>query len=467
MIHHRVWGGPQNENLPSALTPTDRERSVGVKALAPRESILTLPYRQDVSGCLAGRAGAHALDAATFAAALAKADAALARLKTRIKAGTLPPLVLAGRTDDLAQIRAVADHVRAGADDVVVLGIGGASLGGQTLVALGDESGPRLHFIENIDPVTWEGTISRLDVTRTTFLAVSRSGGTPETAAQALLACDLLRSKLAADQVARHFLMLTGPGKTPLRAIAERHGLQVLDHDPDLSGRYSVLANVGLLPAMIAGVDAAGVRSGAQAVLAQLLAAKCAADCPAAQGAALNVALNKDRGVTTAVLMVYADRLAHFAMWFVQLWAESLGKDGQGTLPVKALGATDQHSQLQLYLDGPRDKLFTLVTLDRAGTGAMIRPELSGDPSLDYFRGRRLGDLLEAEQKATAEVMIGAGRPTRVIKLARLDAFELGALLMHFMVETILAADLLGVDAFDQPAVELGKVLTKRYLAGT
>jgi glucose-6-phosphate isomerase len=251
-----------------------------------------------------------------------------------------------------------------------------------------------------------------------------------------------------------------------MRALAERHGLAVIDHDPDLSGRYSVLSNVGLLPAMAAGVDGAAVRAGARAVIDELMGAAEARRCPPALGAALNVALASERAVGTAVLMVYADSLASFALWFVQLWAESLGKGGNGTQPVRAVGTTDQHSQLQLYLDGPRDKLFTLVLVDRAGTGDLLRPELAGHPGLGYLAGKRLGDLMEAEQRATAEVLTRAGRPTRVIRLSRLDERSLGALLAHFMIETIIAADLLGVDAFDQPAVELGKVLTRRYLAG-
>jgi glucose-6-phosphate isomerase len=162
--------------------------------------------------------------------------------------------------------------------------------------------------------------------------------------------------------------------------------------------------------------------------------------------------------------MPYIDRLAPFGFWFRQLWAESLGKDGKGTTPVRAVGAVDQHSQLQLYLAGPADKLFTLVTLDQAGTGAAFPPDLAQDGALAYLAGKRLGDLLAAEQRATVTSLLRNGRPTRVIHLARLDEERLGALFMHFMLETIIAADLLGVDAFDQPAVEEGKVLARQYL---
>ena len=177
--------------------------------------------------------------------------------------------------------------------------------------------------------------------------------------------------------------------------------------------------------------------------------------------------LLEERGLANTVLMPYCDRLDAFALWYRQLWAESLGKDGAGTTPIRALGPVDQHSQLQLYLDGPRDKMFTLVTLDCAGDGPRIDAALADDPALQYLGGRTMGDLLDAEQRATAESLARRGRPARRFHLDRLDETTLGALLMHFMLETIIAADLLGVDAFDQPAVEQGKVLAREYLAQT
>jgi glucose-6-phosphate isomerase len=162
--------------------------------------------------------------------------------------------------------------------------------------------------------------------------------------------------------------------------------------------------------------------------------------------------------------MPYVDRLAFFGLWFRQLWAESLGKNGKGTTPIRAMGAIDQHSQLQLYLAGPADKMFTLVMLDIAGQGERVAPDLADDRDLTYLVGRSMGDLLDAEQRATATSLVRNGRPTRRFQLERLDEESLGALLMHFMLETIIAADLLGVDAFDQPAVEEGKVLARQYL---
>ena len=164
--------------------------------------------------------------------------------------------------------------------------------------------------------------------------------------------------------------------------------------------------------------------------------------------------------------MAYADRLERLTRWYVQLWAESLGKQGKGTTPVAVLGPVDQHSQLQLYISGPRDKLFTVITTGVAGRGPRMDGKLAvlaGEPD---FADKSIGDLIAAQGRATAETLAKNGCPVRTIHIERLDETSLGELLMHFMLETIIAAHLLGVDPFDQPAVEEGKVLAKRYLAG-
>jgi len=184
--------------------------------------------------------------------------------------------------------------------------------------------------------------------------------------------------------------------------------------------------------------------------------------CPAAVGAALSVALAKDKPIT--VMMAYADRLERLTRWYVQLWAESLGKDGKGTTPIGALGPVDQHSQLQLYIAGPRDKLFTILTVAAAGRGPRIAADLAklcGEPD---FAGKTMGDLVAAQGRATAETLAKNGCPVRTFHIDKLDETALGELLMHFMLETIIAAHLLGVDPFDQPAVEEGKILAKQYL---
>jgi glucose-6-phosphate isomerase len=410
-----------------------------------------------------------------FADALARTDAALASLRARHADGTLPLLHLPARRDDIAGILGYATLLREGASDVVVLGIGGSSLGGQTLAQLSGyavpgvgslRDPPRIHFIDNLDPESYGALLARLPLPSTRFVCVSKSGGTGETLMQTAAA--LAAVKAASLDPHDRFLGITEPAKpgkaNGLRELLGAHRVPMMDHDPGVGGRFSVLTNVGLLPAAVCGLDIGALRAGAADALAPVLAGQPPAEVPAAVGAALAVAHSPSKPI--AVMMAYADRLERFTRWYVQLWAESLGKDGKGTTPLAALGPVDQHSQLQLFIAGPRDKLFTIITLATGGRGPRIEADLArlaGEPG---FAGKTIGDLVAAQGRATAETLAKNGCPVRSIALERLDERYLGELLMHFMLETIIAAHLLGVDPFDQPAVEEGKVLAKRYLAG-
>jgi glucose-6-phosphate isomerase len=216
---------------------------------------------------------------------------------------------------------------------------------------------------------------------------------------------------------------------------------------------------------MARGLDPYAVRAGAKEVVDGLMAARRPHDLPAAQGAALAVGLARDRGIRAQVMMPYADRLGRLGAWFAQLWAESLGKNGEGTAPIACLGPVDQHSQLQLFMDGPREFLVSVVRAPSAGVGPRISPELATAAGLDYLAGRTAGDLVAAQAVAVPEALRKAGRAVRAFDLARLDERGVGALMMHFMLETILAARLLDIDPFDQPAVELAKVITRERVA--
>jgi glucose-6-phosphate isomerase len=424
-----------------------------------------MPYDHRIDRCFADTG----LERAAVAALQQQAAAGIATLQAAKRDNTLPLLNLPERHDDLERLTAIARDYRERFDDVVVLGIGGSSLGAKTLVALADRGfgppagAPRLHFMDNVDPVTFADLEAATDPTRTGVIVVSKSGSTAETVLQFLVLLPRLRDALGLDAIGGAVVAITEPSDNPLRRIAQRIGATVLDHDPKIGGRYSVLSLVGLLPALIAGLDAAAVRRGAAAVWRRL--AEQGPDAPPAVGAALAVAAAR-AGLSQTVLMPYVDRLGEFGFWFRQLWAESLGKDGHGTTPIRALGTVDQHSQLQLYLAGPRDKLFTLITAPSAGVGRIVERALVDDPALGYLAGHSLGDLLDAEARATYETLARNRRPTRLIALERLDEEALGALFMHFMLETMLAAHLIGVDPFDQPAVEEGKVLARTYLAG-
>lgn len=427
-------------------------------------------YSQDIRNGFADAVGERGLGKAVFDANLRAAEASIARLRAARDDASLPILLLPELTADLDILEPIARRYRS-FDHVVILGTGGSSLGGQALYALVDEGfgpppgTPRLHFIDNVDPHTFESLFRRVDLRRTGFIVISKSGGTAETVAQFIVCLAALADAVGDERVADHALVITENTDNPLRRLAENHRLPSLDHDPGVGGRYSVFSLVGILPAMIAGLDPRQIRGGAKQVLDATLGAASAADSEPARGAAWIVGLLESRRLTNSVIMPYVDRLAQFGLWYMQLWAESIGKDGKGTTPIRAMGTRDQHSQLQLYLDGPRDKSFTLVTLDMAASGRPVCTGIACDANLYYLDGRTMGDLLEAEQQATAETLARNGCPTRIFTLPHLDAKGLGALMMHFMLETIIAADLMKVNAFDQPAVEEGKARARQYLA--
>ena len=434
-----------------------------------------MPIDQSIASALEKNIGSHGVADAALAAMLDKARGALDALRAHHVDGSLPLLRLPERKDDFAAIGEAARRLSEGASDIIVLGTGGSSLGGQTLAqlawynvpgvgALGTP--PRLHFIDNLDPLSFDALLAKLPLATTRFVAISKSGGTAETLMQTIAALSAL--KQAGLDPRGSVLGLSEPvreGKrNGLRDLLGKHQVPLLDHDPGVGGRFSVLSNVGLLPAAALGLDLAAIRQGAAAAFAPVLAKKKPAEVPAALGAALSIALAESKGKTIGALMAYCDRLERFTHWYVQLWAESLGKDGKGTTPLAALGPVDQHSQVQLYIGGPRDKLFTVVTVGAAGLGPRMDGELArlaGEPG---FAGKSIGDLVAAEGRATAETLANNGCPVRTLHIERLDEASLGELLMHFMLETIVAAHLLGIDAFDQPAVEEGKVLAKKYL---
>jgi glucose-6-phosphate isomerase len=417
----------------------------------------------------------QSIEAATapgFPGTLARTEAALDELRRRHADGSLPLLRLPEKRDDISPILGYARLLRESTTDVVFLGTGGSSLGGQTLAqlaghavpAIGALRQPRLHFIDNLDPATFDAMLAQLPLATTRFVAISKSGGTAETLMQTAAVIAALQS--AKRDPHDHFVGISEtakPGKANgLRDLLAPHDVPMLEHDPGVGGRFSVLTNVGLLPAAVCGLDIGSIRAGAGAALAPVLANKPPAEVPAAVGAALSIAIGKPM----TVMMAYADRLDRFTKWYVQLWAESLGKDGNGTTPIAALGPVDQHSQLQLYIAGPRDKLFNIVTVGAAGRGPRIDPALAQRAHEPGLGGKTIGDLVAAQGRATAETLAKNGCPVRTFHLETLDEAALGELLMHFMLETIIAAHLLGVDPFDQPAVEEGKVLAKKYLAG-
>lgn len=422
-------------------------------------------YTQDVSGCMAGTIGDDGLTGDALEVACAAAWDVWSEMRADLAEGGFPAVSIAQQSGDLAAVQAAAARLSAHCDTVAVLGVGGSSLGAEALCALALTPSVDVRFLNNPDPGTVARFLAATELPRTGLVMVSKSGGTAETLALAMTLMPALIDRRGGDGVADYSVAITEPGDNPMRRLAAHWDVPVIDHPVDIGGRYSALSAVGLLPAALAGLDIAAIRAGAVEALEMNLAGDTVADVPAALGAAVSLALLQSQGARMSVLMPYADALAPFARWYRQLWAESVGKNGRGTTPIDALGAVDQHSQLQLYLDGPADKMFTIVTQQLAGRGDHVSPELATLAGAAYLAGQTTGDLLAAEQEATIESLCAHGRPVRRIEIARVDEAAIGALMVHFMLETVTAAFMMGVDPFDQPAVDDGKERARKRLA--
>jgi len=340
---------------------------------------------------------------------------------------------------------------------VLVLGIGGSGLGTQAgLAALGRKSGGReVRVLANVDPASLAEALDWFDPKDTLVDVVTKSGNTVETLTQLAFFADRIRAERGEAGLAEGLVLTTDPEKGPVRSMAARLGCQTLAVPPRVGGRFSVLTPVGLFPLAAAGIDIRKMLEGAAAVLRAFLDSPNL-DHPAVASAALHEALLA-KGVSVRVLWAYCDRLAAFGDWFVQLWAESLGKAGSGQTPVRAIGSTDQHSLLQLFMEGPKDKCFTFVSVGHHE--AMPVPDMSDlSPALAEFSLLPVGAVFDALRKGTMAALAAQGCPVLGIHVPVLDEEALGALFMHFEIETAVAGYMRGIDPFDQPGVEAGKL---------
>lgn len=429
------------------------------------------------ANCFTERVGAWGLTADELDGLAAEAARVHADLSGRRRAGRLPFYELPYDRASLDACRRAAARVGERADDLLVLGIGGSALGTtavhralnpgvHNLLPRGRRAGMRLFVCDNVDPEGFGEVLDALDPARTAVNVISKSGGTAETLAQLLAARRWLSDALGAEEARRRLVVTTDPSKGFLRRLAAAEGLEALDVPPGVGGRFSVFTPVGLFPLAAAGVDVEELLAGA-AALDPHLSAPDLWDNPAYLFAALHVLfLRKGRNVH--VLMPYSDALRDVADWFRQLWAESLGKrralDGRevwvGPTPVKALGTTDQHSQVQLYMEGPQDKVITFIEVERPRREVELPIEFPGEPEVAYLQGRTLGELLGAEKRGTEAALTRAGRPNLTLRLPEVSAPAVGQLLHLLQVATVFAGGLLGIDPLDQPGVELGKELT-------
>lgn len=375
----------------------------------------------------------------------------------------------------------VAEDVRARAENFVVLGIGGSALGPIAVQrALNHlhynelppekRNGPRLYVEDNIDPERMAALLDVIDIEKTIFNVISKSGGTSETMSQLLIISSLLHEKLGED-IASHLIATTDAERGHLAKIAQKEKLSSFVIPEGIGGRFSELCPVGLLAAAVCGIDIRELLAGAAYMDALCDQMSDIWRNPAYMYATLQY-IAMQRGCNISVIMPYADSLQYIADWHAQLWAESLGKkyrlDGgiihAGQTPVKALGVTDQHSQLQLYTEGPFDKVITFLGVDHYRRTTSIRDGYADMPDVSFLCGHTQNELIAAEQRATEHAIARSGHLCQTITLPEVNAFTIGELIFFFEMATAFAGELLGINAFDQPGVEESKTATYALL---
>lgn len=411
------------------------------------------------------------IPAAEWEGAAADFDAARSAFEKLRAGGTVGFADIVRDTNLRDQATAFAARAKGRYTDVVILGIGGSALGPLALRTALRPSGwnmlsdkaragnPRLHVLDNVDPETIGALLARLDLAHTLFVVTSKSGGTAETMSQFLIVHEAIVH--AGMSPKNHVVFVTDPVQGALRPLAVETGIPALDIPPSVGGRFSVLTPVGTLPAALMGIDLAKLLEGAVDMATRCDAPKLSEN-PAGVYAMLQWLADTRHGKSINVMMPYSDPLRDFADWFVQLWAESLGKhkpDGSsvGQTPLAALGATDQHSQVQLFMEGPRDKVVTFLAVDERRVDLTIPHGFKEVKELGYLGGHTLGELIGIEQRATAGALAKRARPNLTIHVERVDEWHVGGLMMLFEIATAYAGHLYGVDAFNQPGVELGK----------
>jgi glucose-6-phosphate isomerase len=428
-----------------------------------------MTVRLDLNGVLATGAGASGLAPQELAGLEPGLGRVREDLAQRRAAGELPFADLPHDREGVTRVLEAAGAARASFDALVVLGIGGSALGARALLgALPGAPALRVAVVDSIDPETFAALLAGLDLRRTLFNVISKSGETAETMAQFLVVRDRLLRELGAVDYRRHLLVTTDATSGALRQIVNDEGFASLPIPAGVGGRFSVLTPVGLFPAAAAGIDVEELLAGAAFLDERRRAAASALADPAVALAGVLWALATRQGTDIVVLMPYCERLAATGDWFCQLWAESLGKAVDlagrprewGQTPVRALGAADQHSQLQLYVEGPRDKVVVFLRVEDHEAAVDVPATYQDLESVGYLGGHGLGELLNAEQRATEMALAKRGRPTATLALPALNPFTLGQVLYLFEVATVAAGALAGLDPFGQPGVEEGKRLT-------
>jgi len=344
-------------------------------------------------------------------------------------------------------------------DNMFVVGIGGSSLGIQTIYRAifgnNPKEGKKLFFLENVDPFDIDQIFQSAPWDRTVYCFISKSGKTLETVSIMNLVLNELRKRGFKD-IDKRTIFISDPG-SPFHILSKEIGSTFFEIPPDIGGRFSVLTPVGLVPSEFLDVDPFSLIEGAREVIR-----KVDIYHPSLLTAIVKF-LNYQKGRNISVMMPYSDRLRRFSNWYVQLWAESLGKNGKGQTPLRAVGTVDQHSLLQLFMEGPDDKFYQFIKINRFESD-FILPERT--EILKFLSGKKLSEVINAEFEGTVQALKNIGRPVLTITLNRVSPETLGALFMYYMIATVVTGKLMNVNPFGQPGVEAGKKIATKMLMG-
>ena len=403
---------------------------------------------------------------------------ALHAFRARVDRGDVGFPTLPLDSNGAKQIEKFSSGLGSEIDAVLVLGIGGSALGpyaidaairGPHPVQVLDKKSPRLFVMDNVDPGFCAAMLGQINPKRVVVCVIAKSGGTAETLATFMITYEWLTKAIGAKKAQKRIVAITDPQKGDLLQIAKDEKFTTFYIPANVGGRFSVFTPVGLLPASLCGVDIHKILRGAREAN-QYCWSRDLSENLALQSAVIHYLLDTRRQKKTEVVFAYSNYLWGAAFWYRQLWAESLGKrvnrQGEvvhaGQTPVAALGVTDQHSQVQLYTEGPHDKMLTFWTVQRHRVELEIplNKTFAKYESAGYLQKKKLSELFQAEQRATESALTSAGRPNCRWTLPKVDEFHLGMFFQLLEFQTAFAAELLGVDAFDQPGVELAKQLT-------
>lgn len=362
---------------------------------------------------------------------------------------------------DLNNLKEIATRAR-DYEHFIILGIGGSALGPRVLLESlspfhNFKKRPKIFIYDNVDPATFKNIIEIIDLKKTLINVVSKSGSTAETLASFLIFWKLIRDrKLSPNE---HFIFTTDPEKGNLRRLADEYEIPSLAIPKNIVGRYSVLTPVGLLLGEIIGIDSFSILEGAKEISNRALSEDLNENSMACLASCLYLAdVAKERKII--VFLPYSDRLKSLSEWFCQLWAESLGKEGKGTTPYPSLGTTDQHSQLQMWMEGPEDKLILFLSLERHDFQEEIPEEFHDIEGLRFLGGHTLEELMNTEQLATEMALWQSKKPNLKITIPKINPYYIGQLFQFLQTTTAMTGLLYEINPFNQPGVELGKRFT-------